>query len=360
MQLVRTATLGVVPTGYLAAVMTRPPFAARRRLREIDALMVDYARPRAPGASVTAIRRGHVVLCRSYGLAVVETGMRSSDRTTYRLASLTKQFTAAAIMMLAREGRVQYDEPVMQRLPGVPRYASAVTIRHLLTHTSGLVDYEDFVPAEYDGQLSDRDVLAILQRAPGLAFDPGSRWQYSNSGYAMLALVVEHAAGVPFARFLRERIFAPLGMMATVGLERGISSASRRAYGYTAVSPGFARTDQSATSAVLGDGGIYSSVRDIARWVRALDGGTVLDAAALRDAWTPVRLAGGDSAPYGFGWFVESDAAGQRLWHHGETVGFTNGIVRYPDRGLTVVVLTNRTGGTPWEAAARIAEQLGG
>jgi CubicO group peptidase (beta-lactamase class C family) len=325
--------------------------------RTVDEIFAAYDRSDVPGASVLVVKEGQVVLSRSYGMADLEAGVPATEWTNYRLASLTKQFTAMAIMLLVDDGRLSYDDHVGERLPGFPAYGREIRLRHLLTHTSGLPDYEDFVPDTQTVQLKDRDVLAILQRASGTISAPGSAYHYSNSGYAVLALVVEATSGIPFARFLQERIFVPLGMESTVAFESGVSTVARRAFGYTAGPSRFARTDQSSTSAVLGDGGIYSSIHDLVRWDRALDAGTLVDAATMREAWTPATLADGSHTRYGFGWFVDRDADGLRLSHHGETRGFTNAILKYPERRVTVVVLTNRTGGDPLTLAQRVAER---
>jgi CubicO group peptidase (beta-lactamase class C family) len=315
-----------------------------------------YDRPGAPGASVLVIRDGRVVLSRAYGLADLEARTPATARTNFRLASLSKQFTATAIMLLAKDGRLRYDDRVADHLPGFPSYGADITIRHLLTHTSGIWAYEDFVPDTATVQVKDRDVLALLDRARGTYFTPGSAYRYSNSGYVLLALVVEQVSGQRYARFLHDRIFAPLGMDSTVAFENGISTVPQRAFGYTERASGFARTDQSPTSATLGDGGIYTSIHDLVAWDRALDDGTLVGTEALRTAWTSATLTDGTTTGYGFGWVVDRDARGLRLSHHGETRGFTNAILKYPERRLTVVVLTNRTGGAPWDLAARVAE----
>jgi CubicO group peptidase (beta-lactamase class C family) len=186
-------------------------------------------------------------------------------------------------------------------------------------------------------------------------FTPGSAYKYSNSGYALLALIVEQLSGQPYARFLHDRVFAPLGMRGTVAYEAGVSTVPNRAYGYSLRANGVVRTDQSSTSAVLGDGGVYSSLRELIIWDRALDAGTLLTRAELEQAWMPARLTNGPMTRYGFGWFTERENGSLRLSHHGETSGFTNFILKYPERRLTVIVLTNRRGGTPWDLAARIA-----
>ena len=324
-------------------------------MQTFDSLFAQYAAPGMPGASVLVVRDGQVAVNRSYGLADVEAGIRTTDSTNYRLASLSKQFTAAAIALLVRDGRLAYDRRVADVLPGLPAYASAVTVRQLLTHTSGLPDYEDHVPRGQTEQVKDRDVPTLIAKADSMVFAPGTSYAYSNTGYALLALVVERLSGQPYARFLHDRIFAPLGMKGTVAYEAGVSTVPNRAYGYSLRGNTVVRTDQSSTSAVLGDGGIYSSVRDLILWDRALDAGTLLTRAELETAWTPARLSSGAVTRYGFGWFTERENGSLRLSHHGETSGFTNFILRYPERRLTVIVLTNRRGGAPWDLAAAIA-----
>jgi CubicO group peptidase (beta-lactamase class C family) len=332
------------------AQLSDPPRAS------LDLLMADYARPGMPGASLLVVRDGRVIHARGYGLAELESGTAVTPETNFRLASLSKQFTATAVMLLVADGRLRYDDAVAALLPELPTYARGATVRHLLQHTSGLPDYEDFVPDTQTAQVHDADVPRLIARASGTKFAPGTRYAYSNTGYVLLALLVERLSGRPFADVLRDRIFRPLGMRGTVALEEVRSSVPHRAYGYTVDSAGVRRTDQSNTSATLGDGGIYSSAADLAKWDDALERHTLVSADAQRLAWTPPTLPAGEQTQYGFGWFVDRDRGLTRLKHHGESMGFTNAILRYPERRLTVVVLTNRTGGAPWDLAQRVAD----
>lgn len=321
----------------------------------IDSIFTAYRDPERPGASVLVVRDGKVVVSRSYGLADVSRHMPASEWTNYRLASLSKQFTATSIMLLAREGRLRYDDRVADLLPELPAYARDVRVRHLLTHTSGLPAYEDFVPDTQTVQVKDRDVPALLQRADSLYFPPGSAYRYSNTGYALLALIVERASRQPYAQFLHDRIFVPVGMTATVAYEAGVSNVSNRALGYALRGTEVRERDQSSTSAVLGDGGIYSSLHDLAAWDHALDAHSLLTESEQRLAWTPMTLTDGTVTRYGFGWFVDRENGSLKVSHHGETSGFTNFILKYPERRLTVIVLTNRRGGAPWDLAAAVA-----
>jgi CubicO group peptidase (beta-lactamase class C family) len=318
---------------------------------QIDALMRDYT-GEAPGASVLVLRNGQPIVRAGYGLADLETHTPATAATNYRLASVTKQFTAASILLLAEEGKLKLSDPVRKWLPTLPKAADPITIRHLLTHTSGLIDYEDVIPDSFKAQLHDADVLKLLESQDRLYFHPGGDYRYSNSGYSLLALIVERASGRTFATFLRERIFQPLGMNNTLAHEDGISTVTNRAFGYTQEQGRWTRTDQSQTSAVLGDGGIYSSIDDLAKWDAALYDGRLLPQKALQAAFKPATHTDDPEVAYGYGWRI----TGETLWHSGETVGFRNVIVRYPQQKLTVVVLTNRDEPEPYRLALKIAQ----
>ena len=337
-------------------ILIAVPVRAQTANSIIDSLMASYAAPGGPGASVLVIRDGRVTYSKGYGLADVERRIAVTPQTNFRLASLSKQFTATAIMLLVADGKLRYDDAITSLLPELPSLAKGVTVRQLLNHTSGLPDYEDFVPDSQTAQAHDRDIPGLIAHAAAVKFPAGRQFSYSNTGYGLLALIVEHTSGMRFADFLHARIFAPLGMTHTVAHEEGRSVVAHRAFGYSVNASGIRRTDQSNTSAVLGDGGIYTSIADLAKWDRALAQHALVRADAQRLAWTPPALEGGQPTEYGFGWFVDRDHETMRLRHHGESRGFTNAILRFPERRLTVVVLTNRSGGAPWDIAQRIAE----
>lgn len=338
------ATIAALPV--LAGCVTAGPTLDR----QVDVLMRDYAGQR-PGASVLVLRDGVPVVRRSYGLADLETGTAATARTNYRLASVSKQFTAAAVLLLVEEGRLRLDDNARGWLPTLPDAAADITLHHLLTHTSGLIDYEDVMDTADPRQIQDVDVLRLLERQDRTYFTPGTGYRYSNSGYALLALIVERASGQRYADFLRDRIFHPLGMMHTTAYESGRSSIAHRAYGYSFEDGAWLRTDQSTTSAVLGDGGVYSSIDDLAKWDAALYDDRLLKASSLRLAFTPATQTDDPEMQYGYGWRI----TGETLWHSGETIGFRNVIVRYPQRRVTVVLLTNRNDPEPYATARKLA-----
>ena len=255
-----------------------------------------------PGLAVLVRKNGRTVFARGYGVRDLKTRTPIDPRTRFRLASVTKQMTAAAIMTLVRDGRLRYEDTLTQALPGFPAYGSGVTIRHLLTHTGGLPDYEQLMEnAEREkgtiwtpeNQIRDDEVLALLEKETRGLFAPGTSWAYSNSGYVVLGLVAARAAGRPFGDVLRERIFAPLGMTRTLAYEKGRNEVPDRAYGHTKENAGFRETDQSSTSATLGDGGVYSCLEDLAKWDEGLRTNALLSRAEIAPALTPVRLTDG-------------------------------------------------------------------
>jgi len=324
----------------------------------------------APGAAVLVIKDGEAVFERGYGVADLHSRRKIDAHTNFRLASCTKQFTAVAVMLLVHDGKLHYDDHLTDIFPEFPAYGKPITIRNLLNHTSGLPDYEDLLTAQYPNtpddqipQIQDAGVVKLLEQQTAGKFPAGSKWEYSNSGYVVLGLIVEKMSGKPFAQFLHDRIFAPLQMTNTLAYEKGKNEVPHRAYGHTKDKDGWKETDQSSTSATLGDGGVYTSIDDLAKWDRALRNETLLSDTEMLPGLTPVQPTGGaakseDGKPvsYGFGWFLDPYKAHKRMWHDGETMGFRTTIQRFPDDDLTVIVLANRTDINPADLALKVAD----
>jgi CubicO group peptidase (beta-lactamase class C family) len=313
-------------------------------VRAIDKECAEFDRPDVPGLVIMRIENGQASMVRSYGLANLETGMPCQPRTNFRLASVSKQFTAMAVLILAERRELSLDDKLPRFIPGFPRYGSEITIRHLLTHRSGLLEYEDLMAGGTNAALKDRDVLEILQRQDKTHFAPGARFRYSNGGYALLGLVVEFVSGRTFAEFLRDSIFLPIGMNGTVAYEAGISEVPHRALGYSKRGEAFAQTDQSPTSAVLGDGGIYSSVNDLFKWDQALETEKLIRRPLMEQAFT-AQSSRSDvpGSGYGYGWYVERQRGEEHVWHHGSTCGFSASFHRFPARQRSVILLANRS-----------------
>jgi CubicO group peptidase (beta-lactamase class C family) len=342
------STMGAVrnaaePDRRLEATMTATP---------LDQLFHDYTGA-TPGASAILVRDGATIAADAFGLADLERKTLATTATNYRLASLSKQFTAMVVLLLVAAGRLALDDPLARFFaPSPPRWRH-VTLQHLLTHTAGLLDYEDLIPPDATAQLRDRDVLDLVRPHAAGYHAPGAAFRYSNTGYCLLALIVAQVANQPFAAVLRERIFAPLEMTDTVAYEAGVSDVPRRAYGYSLHGQTWTRTDQSLTSATLGDGGIYSSVSDLARWDAALSKERLLPAPLLARMFSP-HAATPDGAAYGFGWYLRKRRV---AYHTGETIGSRTAIVRRLDTWLTAIVLANRSEAAPLALAEALIAQ---
>jgi CubicO group peptidase (beta-lactamase class C family) len=307
--------------------------------RAMDELFHDFS-GNLPGAAVMVIRDGKPVFAKAYGMADVEKKVPCATNTNFRLASVTKQFTAMGIMILAERGKLSLDDKITKFFPGFPKYGEQITVRHLLTHTSGVFDYDDPVPPGTTVQLKDKDVLKTVREHDGTYFPPGTKFRYSNSGYALLALIIEKVSGQSYAQFQKANIFDPVGMKNTVAFEEDISTVPNRAFGYARENSVLVPKDQSLTSAVLGDGGIYSSVADLFQWDQALYTEKLISAKMLKDAYS-VHSKQSDMAGsgYGYGWYV---AGPDHVWHYGSTCGFNTMINRFPQKKTTVIILTNR------------------
>ncbi|MFY9559018.1 MAG: serine hydrolase domain-containing protein [Terriglobales bacterium] len=344
---------------FMLLLITSVAASAQVAAAQIDALFSKFTNPREPGCAVLVIKDGKPAFRRGYGVTDLRSLRAIGPETNFRLASLTKQFTATAIMLLVHDGKLRYEDHLTDVFPDFPGYGKIITIRYLLNHTSGLIDYEDILEKQYAGvpdekipQIKDAGVLKLLKQQAGTKFPPGARWDYSNSGYAVLAMVAEKKSGMSFGDFLRERIFKPLEMSHTIAHEKSRNEVTNRAYGHTRGVNGWRETDQSSTSAVLGDGGIYTSLEDLEKWDRALTGHTLLSEKEMMPALTaatainggPLQKPDGSLTPlYGFGWFLDPYRGHRRYAHYGETVGFRTAIQRFPDDRLTVIVLANRS-----------------
>lgn len=317
----------------------------------MDELLARYSGNAVPGASIAVIKRGAPVLIHSCGMADLERRCEVRPETSFRLASISKQFTATAVMMLVERHLLDLDDTLSDRMDRFGTIGRNIRLRHLLQHSSGLPDYELLIADDFEGQLTDHDVLQLVTGRGSMYFESGREYRYSNTGYAILALLVEKVSGLPFAEFLRQNIFLPLSMNGTVAYQKAGPEPGHRAFGYTVDKDGVYPSDQSPTSAVLGDGGIYSSVLDYLKWDAALYGERLLSQASLQQMWIANK---GD---YGFGWRVDTFEGLKRLHHDGDSCGFRNYVIRLPEVQLTVLILTNRGAPDVKPLAERLARQ---
>src|ERR1700719_449039 len=267
--------------------------------QKIDAIFAPLDTPNSPGVAALVVKDDKKLFDRGYDLRDLHSSAKIDPRTNFRLASCSKQFTAMAVMLLVHDGKLRYDQKLTDVFPDFPAYGKSISIRNLLNHTAGLQDYETLMEQNQSGtkgkwtedhQIQDAEVLTLLEQTDHGMFPPGTQWYYSNSAYVALGLIVAKVSGQPFPDFLRQRIFAPLKMDHTLAYVKGQNEISNRAYGHTKAGNTWKQTDQSPTSATLGDGGIYSCLEDLAKWDEALRTNKLLTQEEMQPALTPVTL----------------------------------------------------------------------
>jgi CubicO group peptidase (beta-lactamase class C family) len=309
-------------------------------------IAAQMAAQKIPGLALAVVRHGEIVKAQGYGLANIELDVPVKPETIFQTGSVGKQFAATAVMMLVEEGKVSLDDKISKYLPGTPPTWSAITVRNLLTHTSGIPDYTGEDKSGSNSQFnfrqdySEDELLAKFETLP-LSFAPGTKWSYSNSGYVLIGIIIRKVTGEFYGDFLRQRIFGPLAMNAT----RIISEDDiipNRAAGYRLVNGQIKNQEWVAPSLnTTADGALYTNVLDLSKWDAALYTEKLLKKPSLDAMWTPVRLANGKTADYGFGWDVVTVNGHRLVEHGGSWQGFTMQISRYLDDGLTVIVMTN-------------------
>jgi CubicO group peptidase (beta-lactamase class C family) len=318
-------------------------------------VQAEMQRQHIPGLALLVAREGKIVKAQGYGLANVELQVPVKPETVFQSGSVGKQFTATAVMMLVEEGKINLDDPITHYFQDAPAAWQQVTVRELLSHTGGFTDYpENF---DFRKDYSEDQLYKVIAGIP-LAFPPGTKWSYSNLGYATLGILIHRVTGRFYGDFLQERIFRPLGMTTT----RVMSEADiipNRAAGYRLVKGELKNQEWVApTVNTTADGSLYFSILDLAKWDAALYTEQLLKRSSLQEMWTPAKLKNGqtNSGDYGFGWSIEK-AKGHRLLDHGGSwQGFKTHISRYVDDKLTVVVLTNLAEADPGKITQHVAE----
>ncbi len=313
-------------------------------------------REHIPGLTFAVSKDGKMVRASAYGFANLELGVRATQDTVYEIGSITKQFTATAIMMLMERGVVGLDDTLPKYVDGIPTAWTNVTVRHLLTHTSGIKSYTgvtNFVTlARNDHKATD--IIKMVSNFP-LEFQPGEKWNYNNTGYYLLGMIVEKASGKSYWDFLREQVFQPLGMTTTRNSDPQFVIPNR-ARGYSWVSNSFQNLDPITASSGWAAGSLVSTVDDLVKWDAALYTERLLRKSTLDQMWTSAKLNNGTNTDYGFGWSVGKREGHREVGHGGGTAGFSTYIARFIDDKLTVIVLTDSSGGT----AANIARGIAG
>jgi CubicO group peptidase (beta-lactamase class C family) len=332
----------------LGAVLVGNPVHAQEPTRaetvaRLDSVARAYvADGQAPGLAIFALRGTDTLLLRGYGYANLEDSVPATPRTVFRIGSLTKQFTAALVMQVVEDGGMALDDTIQRFLPSYPTHGHRITVRHLLTHTSGIRSYTSLDHHDVNSAISADSLIAVFSQEP-LDFPPGERYRYSNSGYFLLGAILERVTGQPYHELVLARLARPLGLADTryCFVEPIIP---RRAAGYEPDDDTYVNAEYNAMTQPYAAGGLCSTVGDLVTWTRALFAGRVVRL-AMRDAMTtPARLNDGSTIRYGFGLIIGNLDGHRRLWHGGSINGFTAALEHFPDDELTVAVLVNSPG----------------
>jgi len=315
--------VGVAPT---RADATDDLIAARMRERHI------------PGLALAVVEKGKVVKAQGYGLASVEFGVPVTPDTVFEIGSVTKQITAAAVMLLVEDGKLALNDSITKHLTGLPASWRAITVRHLLTHTSGVKNYTGLPGFELSKRMKRDDFIKMIASLP-LNFAPGDSWSYGNTPYNLLGHIIEVVSGESYWQFVAARIFRPLGMTAS-GDRDPKRIIPQRASGYEWEMNALVGRDYDLTD-VFSAGAIVSTLNDLVKWDAALSSNKLLKESSRDALWTPVRLNDGATRTYGLGWYIETLRGHHVHRHNGQTAGFAASIARYVDDGVSVIVLSN-------------------
>ncbi len=315
--------------------------------REIEAyLKQEMERQHIPGLSVAVLSQGELLFAQGYGLANVELAVAATEQTRYELASVTKPFTATAIMLLVEDGKLDLEQTISHYLPETPLTWHTIVLSHLLNHTSGIRNYleiDEFRSGDafcWSLEVPQDHFFRIVSSLP-LDFAPGSQTRYSNTGYYLLGMIIEQASGKSYEQFLIERIFEPLGMTATRCNSRK-AILPQRAAGYCWHTEALCNAEYTSMTWAYAEGGLISTALDMAQWDRAMTTSRLLPPARLQQMWKPMRLTNGQHATYGFAWAVESFQGRNLVTHDGGKPGFSTFHAHFLDNQLSVILLINR------------------
>jgi CubicO group peptidase (beta-lactamase class C family) len=324
---------------------------------KVDGVFARFDKPDSPGCAVAVVQNHRIAYSRGYGRASLELEVPIAPDTVFDIGSTSKQFTAFAVLLLERDGKLSLDDDVRKFVPEIPDYGHRITIRHLLSHTSGLRDYTDLM--DLDGHetadhTTELDALEIVSRQRGVNFEPGNEWRYSNTGFFLASIIVKHASGRPLVDFARERIFQPLGMSSTQYLDDTTRIVPRRATAYSPRTGGGFKVNMSDWDQI-GDGAVQTTVEDLAKWDENFYAPKVGDTRMLQAMQTTGTLNDGKPHDYGLGLVVDTSGGLRRVQHGGSWAGYRAQLTRFPERQTSVIVLCNVSNAGPDVLAAEVA-----
>ena len=325
-------------------------------MEELEALLSSYFTEGCPGAAILVSHGNKIIHKKGYGLSDVHTGKRITPNTVFDIGSVSKHFTATGIMMLVEKGKLDYSDRLSEIFPQFPKYAEKITVRHLLYHTSGLKDYEDLLvesgkinedwtkPAKivkYEFEPTPDDVIDLLSNQKRLHFNPGEKWQYSNSGYVVLAKIIEEISGRTFPQFMKEEVFSPSGMEHSYVYDKYTHKSDGRAKSYRLMDGEMMNADYTPFNFVYGDGNVNTNVDDLHRWHEVLCNNRLVSEKSFRQSIRSGKLNNGSEIGYGYGWFVSKQFGHKTVHHSGSWCGFVSSMSYIPSEKFTVAILAN-------------------
>ncbi|HEY5124836.1 MAG TPA: serine hydrolase domain-containing protein [Ignavibacteria bacterium] len=331
---------------FFLILMATQSFPQKENNR-LDSLMSSIYSNDRPGAAIAIVKNGKFVFKKGYGIANLDSKIPITSTTNFNIGSMTKQFTAYGILKLASEKKLSLDDKIEKYFPDYnSKVAGMVTIRHLLTHSSGIIDHYDNVDKTLFKEFWDKDVLYAIKSVDSVYFPPGSRYRYSNTAFCLLSLIIEHVSGYSFPEFIQEYIFKPLKMNNSDVIKPDFKI-SERAFGYKFENDSFKISDarESLFFTTMGDGGIYTSIDDYLKWIMEIQNGKVLNSSIIKEAQSAqFTIDATKNLSYGYGWFVAGSNDNKIVYHTGSNGGFQTIIFMIPSKKYSVVIFSNRTG----------------
>jgi CubicO group peptidase (beta-lactamase class C family) len=327
------------------------------KFKQVDKIFEAWNKPDSPGCSIAIIQNGKIIYARGYGMANLDYGIPNSSETVFRIGSTSKQFTAACIQILNEKGKLSLDDDIRRYVPEIPEYEHKVTIRHMIHHTSGIRDYltlQSLAGVSDEANYHADEVVRILSRQKALNFDPGEEYLYSNSGYILLAVIVERVSGQSLAEFARTNIFDPLGMKNTHYHDDNTRIVKNRATGYAPAREGFRVSD--TINELIGDGAVFTTVEDLYLWDQNFYNNTIVSPEFMRNLQKTGLFNSGEKMTYAMGLRVNEYRGLKRVNHGGTFVGFRADMMRFPDQEFTVICLANLSSTNPTRLCTQVAE----
>jgi CubicO group peptidase (beta-lactamase class C family) len=345
--------------GTLSAQKTKPPQTSQESIEtKVDKLFAEWDKWDSPGAALAVVKDGRIVYKRGYGSANLEYNIPITPSTIFHVASVSKQFTAFAITMLANQGKLSLDDDIHKYLPEVPDFGKTITIKHLIRHTSGMRDQWQLLAMagwRLDDVITKEHIMKMVRNQNALNFNPGEEYLYCNTGYTLLAAIVERVTGQSFREWTQANIFKPLGMSNTHFHDDHEMIVKNRAYSYASVKDkGFKKSVLSYAN--VGATSLFTTVEDLAKWIQNLDEGRVGGAAVIEQMHEQGILNSGKKIDYAFGLVVGKHKGLKRVGHSGGDAGFRSHVVRFPDQKFGVAILSNLSSFSPARQAMKVAD----